>query len=378
VDNLLGGGLLEGAAVLIGGEPGVGKTTLLLQISENVCKGGKVIYVCAEESLAQMRAKAKKIGLRSDALYLLPSQSVEEIKECVNQTLPILLVVDSVQALQCKDVDSVPGSLAQVRECASTLLSFCKKEGISLFLVAHVTKEGIIAGPKILEHMVDVVLYFEGEWRAGCRLLRCTKNRFGPSHNIALLQMEEGKLTEVADLSSYLLRSLPREEPGSVIVPLMEGGHPLLVEIQALVSRSFTPYPRREIFGINPNRASLLIALMDKRMRTRLFEHDVFINVAGGVRVQEPAADLGIIMAIISSLKERVLPSSVLVCGEVGLCGEVRGVPNIRRRMKEAERLGFSKCILPKENVSEAKGVRLELLCIERVDEIFRVLGTIS
>lgn len=354
LDRVLGGGVVGGGVVLIGGEPGIGKSTLLLQAGALVSqKGKKVLYVSGEESLSQIKMRAERLGVSSSSISVLCEVSLERIKKFIEDLSPDWIILDSIQAVYKETIHSSAGSVSQIRECASDLIQLTKKGSKALFLIGHVTKEGLIAGPRVLEHMVDAVLYFEGGKTGPFRILKTFKNRFGSTQEIGVFEMTEKGLKEIQNPSEIFLSGNPSPTPGSVITPSIEGTRPLLVEIQALVTNSTTvSFPRRVIAGVDYNRVLLLLAVLEKVRGVPLHKYDLFVNVVGGIRIEETGTDLPVIFAIISSLKDKSLPARTLFVGEVGLSGEVRGVHNIKARVKEAEKLGFKKCILPEENLS--------------------------
>ena len=372
-DRLLGGGIVAGSLTLIGGDPGIGKSTLLLQISDSLsAQGLSVLYVCGEESVEQTVLRAKRLGIKSQMLYLLHETQFSVIKAQVEKLKPDVLIVDSIQIIYKSEIPSSPGSVAQVRELATEFMHLSKGMGISTFLIGHVTKSGEIAGPRVLEHIVDVVLDFEGDRHHGYRILRAVKNRFGPIDDIALFQMDPAGLSEVGNPSVVFLQERIRENSGSVIIPTIEGSRAFLVEIQALVAPSAFATSSRKSTGIDTNRLSLLLAVLEKKVGYQLHHCDVFVSIAGGLKIIEPAVDLGIALAILSSFGNRSLDPDTVIFGEVGLGGEIRSVPKVESRIKEAIHMGFTRCVLPKKNMAGIpKGLsdKIELFGVERIEE---------
>ena len=375
-DRVLGGGIVYGSMVLVGGDPGIGKSTLLLQAMGRLAsKGKKVLYVSGEESLQQTKMRADRLGVSSDHLLVVSETSSEKILQDIRAVRPSAVVVDSIQTIYSSELPSSPGSIGQVREASSQLLYLAKSLSTPVFLVGHVTKEGFIAGPKVLEHMVDTVLYFEGESNHAFRILRAVKNRFGSTHEIGVFEMKDSGLAEVSSPSEYFLSERTLSATGSVVVPSIEGSRPILIEIQALVVSTNFGMPRRTTQGIDPNRVSLLVAVMDRRLGIHLFGHDIFLNIAGGMKVEEPGTDLGVIASIASSFRDRVIDPEMVVFGEVGLGGEVRGISQAEGRAKEAGRLGFKRCLFPKQNQEKIKPIKgIELIGVKTVQEAMRVL----
>jgi len=363
MDRVLGGGIVEGSAVLVGGDPGIGKSTLLLQILQKLAeKGRNVLYVSGEESARQIKMRGMRIGAASKNLLVLVETALENILQHLQTLKPDVAVIDSIQTVYSTNLGSAPGSVGQVRETSGRLILFAKKTGISIFLVGHVTKDGSIAGPKVLEHMVDTVLYFEGDSGHAYRIIRGMKNRFGPSNEIGVFEMRDSGLVEVFNPSAFFLSERPDAAAGSVVVPSMEGTRPILVEIQSLVSPSSLGMPRRTSIGVDHNRVSLLVAVLDRICGLHLSSHDIFLNVAGGIRVDEPAVDLGIVAAMASSFLDRPIGPGTVVFGEVGLTGEVRGIAQMILRIREAARMGFTRCILPRalsQEISDVSGMEL-------------------
>jgi DNA repair protein RadA/Sms len=376
IDRVLGGGIVSGSAILIGGEPGIGKSTLMLQVMKNLAASGhKVLYISGEESAQQIKLRSNRIGAATKDLLLLVEVSLERILEQIKKVEPAIVVIDSIQTVYSGDLMSAPGSVGQVREASSRLILFSKKHGIPVFLIGHVTKDGSIAGPKVLEHMVDTVLYFEGDSGHAYRIIRSIKNRFGPTNEIGVFEMQDKGLQEVQNPSAFFLEQRPQNVPGSVVVPSLEGTRPILVEIQALVSSSNLGMPRRTAIGVDYNRVSLLVAVLDKICGLQLGGSDIFINVAGGVRVEEPAVDLGVVAAMASSFLDRPVDPRTVILGEVGLTGEVRAVSQMEVRVKEAARLGFSRCIVPKTNVSSlSKIAKMEICAISSLKDLLENL----
>jgi len=375
-DRVLGGGLVPGSAILIGGDPGIGKSTLLLQALDALSqKGLTCLYVSGEESHRQVKIRAERLGVKAADLFILSETSLERILEQVKKIKPAVLVIDSIQAVFTSSLPSAPGSIGQVRESSGALIVHAKKTGLSTFLIGHVTKDGSLAGPRILEHMVDTVLYFEGERSQNFRILRAVKNRFGPTNEIGVFEMKEVGLREVTNPSELFLAERPLQVPGSVVVCSLEGTRPLLVELQALVSRSFLAVPRRTAIGVDSNRVALLIAVLEKKMGLNLFTQDIFVNVAGGVHLDEPAVDLGIIAAVASSYQEKAVGSETVLLGEVGLAGEIRAIAQAEVRVKEAGKLGFRRCVLPVANRRQLNHVEnLELLGVSTLAECWQIL----
>jgi len=355
MDRVLGGGIVGGSAILVGGDPGIGKSTLLLQLLQRLAADGrKVLYVSGEESAKQIKLRGKRIGADSANLLVLVEIALEPIMAQIQELQPAAVVIDSIQTVYSSALSSAPGSVGQVREASERLILQAKKTGIPVFLVGHVTKDGSIAGPKVLEHMVDTVLYFEGDSGHAFRVIRSIKNRFGPANEIGVFEMRESGLMEVGNPSAYFLAERPEKAPGSVVTPSMEGTRPILIEIQSLVIPTSFGMPRRTAIGVDPNRVSLLVAVLDKICGLHLSSHDIFLNVAGGVKVTEPAIDLGIVSSLASSFLDRPVAADMVVFGEVGLAGEVRGISHMETRIREAARMGFKQGIMPKTNTREA------------------------
>lgn len=367
LDRVLGGGLPPGSVALLGGEPGVGKSTLALQLAARFAEGG--LYVTGEESLEQIRLRAERLGAGALPLHVLAETQLEALADPWRELQPRLMVIDSIQTLHTDRVESAPGSVAQVRECAARLASTARLHGTALVLVGHVTKDGALAGPRVLEHLVDVVLSFDGERHHALRLLRALKNRFGSTQEVGVFQMAESGLREVDNPSELFLAERIREAPGSCIVPLLEGSRPMLVEVQSLVAAAPYGTPRRSCLGIEDARLALLLAVLDRRSDVDLLSRDVYANAAGGVRVTEPAADLGLALAIASSRLDRPVPPDVVACGEIGLGGEIRRVARIELRAKEAARLGFQRILVPRGAAEDAAGAALEVVPISDVAE---------
>lgn len=359
-DRLIGGGIVPGSLTLVGGDPGIGKSTLLLQLAHSLAKKGLVVlYVCGEESVEQTSLRAHRLNIQSDNLLLLSETNFSVIKNHIDQLNPNVLIIDSIQIVYKSEITSAPGSVSQVRECTAEFMHLAKGRAIATFLIGHVTKSGDIAGPRVLEHLVDTVLYFEGDKQQNYRMIRVVKNRFGPTDEIAVFQMKQTGLEEVPNPSEIFLEERRKEISGSVIIPTLEGSRPILVEVQALVTDTVFSNPSRRCAGIDQNRLALLLAVLEKRMGYQLYRCDVFVSVAGGLRIVEPAIDLGILLAAASSMQNRILDSETTVVGEVGLGGEVRSVQRIESRLKEAINMGFQRCIIPKRNV---KGIAEDLL----------------
>lgn len=347
-DRVLGGGIVPGSMVLIGGDPGIGKSTLLLQLSQSLAAAGRtVLYVSGEESASQLKLRAERLGALSGRIYVLSETDLDRAIRTLDDVAPDFLIIDSIQTVYRPDVSSAPGSVSQVRECTGMLLHTSKARNIATFIVGHVTKDGNLAGPRVLEHMVDAVLYFEGERHQSFRVLRAVKNRFGSTNELAVFEMAEGGLREVANPSEMFLSERSTQAPGSAVVAAMEGSRPLLLEVQALVASTGFGTPRRMATGADYNRVSLILAVLERRIGLSLQTSDAYVNLAGGVRVDEPAIDLGLAMAIASSFRDKPLPMGDVYIGEVGLTGEVRSVSRLDQRVREAEKLGFSRCVVP-------------------------------
>lgn len=358
LDRVLGGGLVRGSLTLVGGDPGIGKSTLLLQVCRMLAMDGReVLYVSGEESLKQIKLRANRIGEFNEHLKLLCETGLEAVEEVIRQKKPDVAVIDSIQTMYHDQISSAPGSVSQVREATSVLLQLAKGLNISVFIVGHVTKEGTVAGPRVLEHMVDTVLYFEGDRHASYRILRSVKNRFGSTNEIGVFEMESEGLREVANPSEFMLSGKPEHASGSIVVCSMEGTRPMLIEIQALVCHSSFGIPRRQTTGTDFNRVNLLIAVLEKRLGIQMGNCDAYVNLAGGIRIQEPAIDLGIVMALVSSFKNKCIDEWMIAVGEVGLSGEVRGVSMIQARVQEAKKLGFTTCIVPRAGMDVLKDI---------------------
>lgn len=367
LDRVLGGGVVNGSLVLVGGDPGIGKSTLLLQVCRNLSgQGISVLYISGEESLQQIKIRAERIGTFKDSLNLLCETNLDTIKTVIDREKPQIVIIDSIQTMYNEAVASAPGSVSQVRESTGILMQIAKGMGLSIFIVGHVTKEGVVAGPRVLEHMVDTVLYFEGDRHAAYRILRGVKNRFGSTNEIGVFEMRQDGLAEVENPSEFMLSGKPEGASGSVVACSMEGTRPILLEVQALVCHSNFGMPRRTAAGTDFNRVNLLMAVLEKRLGLQLGNCDAYINIAGGIRMNEPAIDLGIVLAVISSYKERPIDEKTICFGEVGLSGEVRAVSMAEQRVLEAAKLGFETCILPevciapiKDSLKKIKGIRL-------------------
>ncbi len=373
-DRVMGGGIVQGSLNLIGGDPGVGKSTLMLMIARELCKAGKkVLYVCGEESLEQTKNRADRLGVNSDQLYLYCETQFSNIKVQVESLEPDALIIDSIQIVYKPEIASLPGSVIQVKEIAMECMHIAKQMGITSFIIGHVTKSGDLAGPRVLEHIVDVVLDFEGDPDLGLRILRARKNRFGPTDEVAIFQMYEKGLEEVPNPSQIFLKERLKESTGSCIVPTMEGTRAILIEIQALVAASAYAASARRASGIDPNRLALLLAVLEKRIGHHFHSMDVFVSIAGGLKIKEPGIDLAIAMAISSSFANRPIDPHTIVLGEIGLGGEIRSVPRIESRIKEAKHMGFKRCILPKRSLPKENGL-IELVGVERLEEALQIL----
>ena len=348
LDRVLGGGAVAGSLVLVGGAPGIGKSTLLLQICNSLCSGRKVLYVSGEESERQLKLRAQRLGVAPEDLYILSETRLSDVLEAVEEMKPDILIADSIQTLYHEENESSPGSVSQVKDCTMTLMQLSKSQGITVFVVGHINKDGNIAGPKVLEHMVDCVLYFEGDPNTSYRLLRAAKNRFGSTNEIGVFEMGDSGLIEVPNPSQMLLEGRPEGASGTCVACVMEGTRPVLAEVQALVSKTTFNVPRRTADGFDFNRAALLLAVAEKRANMKLSVFDAYINVIGGLRLDEPGADLPVILAVASSYRDQVIPDDLVAIGEVGLTGEIRSVSHMNQRLSEAARLGFKKVIIPR------------------------------
>ena len=362
LDRVLGGGIVQGSMTLVGGDPGIGKSTLLLQVCRNLADRVSVLYISGEESLKQIKLRAQRIGAFGERLRLLCETNLDMIRQVIEKEKPTVVVIDSIQTMYNEEVSSAPGSVSQVRESTGVLLQIAKGLGVSIFIVGHVTKDGNVAGPRVLEHMVDTVLYFEGDRHASYRILRGVKNRFGSTNEIGVFEMREEGLVEVENPSEFMLAGRPEGASGSVVACSMEGTRPILIEIQALVCASNFGMPRRTAAGTDYNRVNLLMAVLEKRLGLHLSASDAYVNIAGGIRMNEPAIDLGILLAVVSSYKDIVIDDKVLVFGEVGLSGEVRAVSMAEQRVQEAKKLGFETVMLPevcRSSVGNVEGINL-------------------
>jgi DNA repair protein RadA/Sms len=374
LDRSLGGGLVPGQVALLGGDPGIGKSTLLLQALGSMSSAHAVLYVTGEESVDQVALRARRLALDAASVRLIAETQLERIVGALEATRPAVAVVDSIQTLWSETLQSAPGSVAQVRECAATLTRHAKRAGTALFIIGHVTKEGAIAGPRVLEHIVDTVLYFEGDAHSSFRLVRAVKNRFGAVNELGVFAMTDKGLRGVANPSALFLSQHPRAVAGSCVLATLEGTRPLLVEIQALVDPAQTPNARRLSVGLEQNRLAMLLAVLHRHAGLATWQNDVFVNAVGGVRIGEPAADLAVSLAVVSSLADRPIPEKVVVFGEIGLAGEVRPAPRGQDRLKEAAKLGFEKAIVPRANQPKAKLAGLEVLAVERIDQAVQLL----
>lgn len=374
LDRVLGGGIVPGSLVLVGGDPGIGKSTLMLQICGNLSKQKKVLYLSGEESEKQIKLRADRLGIKDGTLYIMAENDMNIIEMGIKELRPDVAIIDSIQTVYFPELSTGPGSVSQIRESTVRCLRLSKETGTAIFIIGHVTKEGSLAGPKLLEHMVDSVLYFEGERYHSYRLLRSVKNRFGSTNEIGIFEMRDRGLVEVDSPSKYLLSGKPRDAAGSAVVSILEGTRPLLVEVQALVSRSGFNLPRRQTSGIDYNRAALLIAVLEKKLGFMLGQEDIFINVAGGIKVEEPGADLAVTVAIASSFKNRPVVEDAVIIGEVGLAGEVRAVSHLEKRVQEAAKLGLSRAIIPYENAIDLpKLSKIKIQGVKNVKEAVEI-----
>jgi DNA repair protein RadA/Sms len=374
-DRVLGGGLVPGGVVLIGGDPGIGKSTLLLQALARLAEAGQsVLYVSGEESSEQVALRARRLQLEPRGLRMLPEIGLEKILATLHKEKPLVAVIDSIQTLYSEALQSAPGSVAQVRECAAQLTRLAKQSGICVILVGHVTKEGALAGPRVLEHIVDTVLYFEGDTHSSFRLVRAVKNRFGAVNELGVFAMTDKGLRGVSNPSAIFLSQHAQEVSGSCVMVTQEGTRPLLVEVQALVDEAHSPSPRRLTVGLDPQRLAMLLAVLHRHAGIACFDQDVFVNAVGGVRIQEPAADLAVLLAIVSSLNNRPLPAKLVAFGEVGLAGEIRPAPRGQERLKEAAKLGFTHAFVPKANAPKQAIKGIEVIALERVEQAINAL----
>ena len=358
LDRVLGGGLVKGSLILLGGEPGIGKSTLILQLCEKVQGEGKVLYVSGEESAEQIKLRADRLDVKNNDLMFLGETDIDVVKEAISEMQPKLVIMDSIQTMYSDEITAAAGSVSQVREITAQIMRVCKAQQITTVIIGHVTKEGNIAGPRVLEHMVDTVLYFEGERNAGFRVLRAVKNRFGSTNEIGVFEMKGTGLAEVKNPSQLMLDGRPDDTSGSVVVCTMEGTRPILLEIQALVCQSSFNLPRRTSVGLDYNRVNLLLAVLEKRGGIVMAGCDAYVNIAGGMRLDDPSADLGIVFALVSSFKNRAIPSDMVMFGEMGLSGEVRGVSGAEQRVREAAKMGFKTCIIPRSNLDNVKKMK--------------------
>lgn len=376
LDRVLGGGVVRGSLVLVGGDPGIGKSTLLLQVCRNLAASGqRVLYISGEESLKQIKLRANRIGTVTGELKFLCETNLDTIEGAISGEKPDVVIIDSIQTMFREEVTSAPGSVGQVRESTNLLLQIAKGAGIAIFIVGHVTKEGVVAGPRVLEHMVDTVLYFEGDRSASYRIIRGVKNRFGSTNEIGVFEMRESGLEEVKNPSEYMLSGRPEDASGAVVACSLEGTRPVLLEVQALLTPTLFGMPRRTAAGTDYNRVNVLMAVMEKRCHYELSRYDAYVNIAGGLRMNEPALDLAIVMAVVSSLKDKAVNPKVIIFGEVGLAGEVRAVPMAEQRVNEAKKLGFETCILPKTSLDKMRkmdGIRL--VGVENIREAIALL----
>lgn len=376
LDRVLGGGLVKGSLVLVGGEPGIGKSTLILQLCDKVKGEGKVLYVSGEESAEQIKLRADRLDIKNDDILFLGETDIDIIDQNIEELNPKLVIIDSMQTMYSEEISSAPGSVSQVREITSRIMKICKSRKITTIIIGHVTKDGNIAGPRVLEHMVDTVLYIEGERYFSYRMIRGVKNRFGSTNEVGMFEMQEKGMVEITNPSSILISEREDNPSGSVVVATVEGTRPLLVELQALVTQSVFGLPRRTANGIDYNRLTLLVAVMEKKAGFMLGNQDVYLNVVGGLKVNEPALDLGIILATASSFKNVSIPKGVIALGEVGLTGEVRTINMMEKRLKEAERLGFKKCIIPENNKKLLKeSYKLDIIGVKNINEAMKAIG---
>ncbi len=374
LDIVLGGGLVTGSLILVGGDPGIGKSTLLLQVADNLSlQKNTVLYVSGEESVKQTKLRAERLSAGAEELYIVAENNIERIKYHVEQLKPQVLIVDSIQTVFNPEISSAPGTVSQVREATNQFMNIAKKFGVTTFIVGHVTKQGAIAGPKILEHMVDTVLYFEGERQSIFRILRAVKNRFGSTNEIGIFEMTNRGLIEVDNPSKIFLTNSDKKEAGSVIIPTLEGTRTVLVEMQCLASQTNFNMPRRMAIGIDYNKLVLLTAVLEKKVGMSLYNQDIYLNVVGGVSIEEPAADLAVVMAIASSFREVCIPSDMVIFGEVGLTGEIRNVNQAQQRVNEAAKMGFKKAIIPKSNLEGLERPQnFQVVGMQHIDEVFK------
>ena len=376
LDRVLGGGVVKGAVTLLGGDPGIGKSTLSLQISAQLAGSGiKILYVSAEESVQQTKLRSERLNISSsENIYIVNQTNLSQILEYIKKVKPNAVFIDSIQVIFNPDISSSPGSVGQVRECSNTLTQLAKARGVAMFIIGHVTKEGMIAGPRVLEHIVDTVLYFEGERYSSYRILRAVKNRFGSTNEIGVFQMGSSGLEEVLNPSRIFLAQRPKNSSGSVVTSVLEGTRPLLLEIQALVSRSAFGYASRKAEGFDYNRLNMLIAVLEKKLGLHLENDDVFINVVGGIKVDDPSCDLAVAMVIISSFKEKIIKDNTVLIGEIGLAAEIRNVAQLPLRIKEAQKLGFTQCLVPKDNLSPEEKFDIEVTPVRNIQEAMEVV----
>ena len=376
LDRVLGGGAVKGSLVLVGGAPGIGKSTLMLQICKKLGQQFRVLYISGEESVHQLKLRAKRLQVESENLYVLSETNLGDVLECVNQEQPEVLIVDSIQTLYNEELNSPAGSVGQVKDCTMKLMQLAKEGSITVFVIGHVNKDGFIAGPKVLEHMVDCVLYFEGEQHMAYRILRAAKNRFGATNEIGVFEMLDCGLREVENPSEMLLSGRPEDAPGSCVPCVMEGARPVLAEVQALVAPTNANYPRRTCNGLDSNRASMLLAVLEKRGRLRMSQCDAFFNIIGGLTLDEPAADLATLVAIASSYLDKPVPAKLAAIGEVGLSGEVRSVSHAPQRLSEVHRLGFTKCIVPVQQGDMLRAPDgLQLIPVKNIGQVLQLLA---
>lgn len=376
LDRVLGGGIVKGSLVLVGGDPGIGKSTLLIQVSSSVANSGKkVLYISGEESESQIKMRAQRLGIQSDSLYIFSENNLSIIESELDSISPDLIIVDSIQTVYSQELNSAPGTVSQVKEATSKFMKISKKMGISTFIVGHVTKEGSLAGPKLLEHMVDTVIHFEGERYNTYRLIRAVKNRFGSTNELGVFEMRETGLVELENPSKVLISEKPKEVSGSVIISSVEGTRPMLLEMQALVSPTNYGIPKRTSNGVDYNRVGMLLAVLEKRVGLQIQNQDVYINIVGGIKINEPSIDLGIAVSVASSFKNKEVDETIAVCGEIGLTGEVRAVSFIEKRINECKKLGFKKIVIPKNNYEAVKDIKgIKILPVENVAQAINIV----